>query len=375
MIRVAIQQRLFPAYRRAFFERLAASDCLTATLASGQPKATEGIVECSEPYPSFYTRVSNRYLLPGAASVVYQNGVVDWIEATDPDVLVVEANPRLISNRSLINWMHDRDRPVAGWGLGVIKHVGLRGLVQKPLYRSLMQSLDAAIGYGTSAKLAYQNLGLPANRTFVAKNAVSTVPDALPSLPSGVPPTLLFLGRITAPKGVERLIESCAQIGREEKLRLNVVGDGPERARCEKRAEQLGIDCRFYGHLTGEQLNSVILSSHILVMPGSGGLAIQEAIARGRPVVVGEADGTQADLVDSANGWLVDEKGLTETLRKALSERNNWQTLGRNSYQRARDGSDLNGMVSGFANAVCRIAELGVRYPSPDQGHCVETSS
>ena len=58
-------------------------------------------------------------------------------------------------------------------------------------------------------------------------------------------------------------------------------------------------------------------------MPGTGGLAAQQAMTYGLPLIVAKGDGTQDDLVRPENGWQVpagDQSGFSEALRLALSD-------------------------------------------------------
>ena len=71
-------------------------------------------------------------------------------------------------------------------------------------------------------------------------------------------------------------------------------------------------------------------------MPGLGGLAVQQAMAHALPVVVAEADGTQADLVRPDTGWMVpsgDVPVLRNTLIEALSDVARLRQMGAASYR------------------------------------------
>ncbi|MFN8426382.1 MAG: glycosyltransferase [Anaerolineales bacterium] len=60
-----------------------------------------------------------------------------------------------------------------------------------------------------------------------------------------------------------------------------------------------------------------------LSLPGTGGLAVQEAMSYGLPVIVAQGDGTQDDLVRKENGWQVppdDFDALVATMKDALSD-------------------------------------------------------
>ncbi len=47
----------------------------------------------------------------------------------------------------------------------------------------------------------------------------------------------------------------------------------------------------------GRNLDSYFSSADLFVLPGTGGLAVQEAMSHGLPVIMGQGDGTNDDLV------------------------------------------------------------------------------
>jgi glycosyltransferase involved in cell wall biosynthesis len=84
-------------------------------------------------------------------------------------------------------------------------------------------------------------------------------------------------------------------------------------------------------------------------------LAVQQAMAFGLPVMVAEADGTQADLVREKNGWLLpagNEAALTGRLVEALSDPAKLRQMGRESYRIVAEEINLEHMVEVFAQAV-----------------------
>ena len=119
----------------------------------------------------------------------------------------------------------------------------------------------------------------------------------------------VFVGRLDPVKGST----CCSRLGRARcAWPLAVIGDGPERARLEQLAAELGIADRvtFHGLLPHAQAMEVLARARLLcvpsVWPETFGIAIIEAYARGVPVLASRI-GAPAELVDPAStGALVE---------------------------------------------------------------------
>ena len=97
------------------------------------------------------------------------------------------------------------------------------------------------------------------------------------------------------------------------------------------------------------------MGADLFVLPGTGGLAVQQAMSYGLPVVVAEADGTQQDLVRPSNGWVVqpgDLTGLSSVLRVALSDVEHLRQLGAASYRIVSEEINLEVMVKVFLQSL-----------------------
>lgn len=132
---------------------------------------------------------------------------------------------------------------------------------------------------------------------------------------------LLFVGRLVYYKGLDVLLE--ALVGTQ--LQLVVVGDGPMRARWERRTAELQLleRVRFLGAIDDVALRAIYHASTALVLPSTAasetfGLVQLEAMACGKPVVAARASGGVASVhVEGETGLLV-PPGDARALRAAL---------------------------------------------------------
>ncbi len=142
------------------------------------------------------------------------------------------------------------------------------------------------------------------------------------------------------------------------KPRLVIVGDGPERQALKSLAAEIYPQAEFVGAKHGVELKPYFTEANLFVLPGTGGLAVQEAMSYGLPVIVAQGDGTQDDLVRPENGWQIPPgnfDALLNTMRDALSDAARLKRMGRRSVpdreggdQYRNDGRDLRNGVKRF---------------------------
>ena len=204
----------------------------------------------------------------------------------------------------------------------------------------------------------YAALGFDPQHIFVAPNAAAPRPThPLPSRPEDFPgkATVLFVGRLQARKRVDLLLRACAALSEELQPRLVVIGDGPERPALEALAKEAYPAAEFPGARHGAELAPYFSSADLFALPGTGGLAVQEAMSYGLPVIMGQGDGTNDDLVRPANGWQIPSdnlEALTGTLRQALSDAGRLRAMGAESYRIVAEEINLEKMVGAFVEAL-----------------------
>ena len=352
--RLAMQQRVLPNYRVPFFDLLASACDNGMSLFTGLPRLQEGITTTNQLQVANYQAGKNIHLLNGNAYLCYQMGLIPWLQRWNPDALIVEANPRYLSTPSAVRWMHQRKRPVIGWGLGSPPVSGFR----KQRRVSFINQFDAMLSYSQRGADEYATLGFPREKIFVAHNSVSAPPSFIPDHRSLTIDrfTILFVGRLQARKRVDSLLRACAQL--EERPRLVIAGDGPE---CEKLlalAKEIYPSAEFIGARHGAELKPYFMEADLFVLPGTGGLAIQEAMSYGLPVIVAQGDGTQDDLVRAENGWQVppdDFEALIAVMKDALSDVARLRRMGEESYRIVKEEINIEKMVDTFVTVLTQL--------------------
>lgn len=115
-------------------------------------------------------------------------------------------------------------------------------------------------------------------------------------------PLLLYVGRLSAEKGVDRLRDVLDAIPGAQ---LAIAGDGPFRPSLERHFA--GRPVVFPGYLRGEELARTYASADAFVFPSCSetlGLVLLEAMASGCPVVAARAGGIPEVVAEGDSGIL-----------------------------------------------------------------------
>ena len=343
--RLALQQRVLPSYRVPFFDLLAESCDNGMSLFAGLARPIE-MIASGQTRIAKLKQAENIHLFSGGLYLCHQKGIINWLEEWQPDSLIVEANPRNISTPSAVRWMHARGKRVIGWGLGAPKQSGI--------WARFIHQFDAMLTYSQRGAEEYAALGFPREKIFVAHNSVSPAPTSnLQPSTSNIQPTLLFVGRLQARKKLDSLLRACAEM--ESKPRLIIVGDGPERTALEALAKDVYPAAEFAGEKHGAEVKPYFAEADLFVLPGTGGLAIQEAMSYGLPVIVAKGDGTQDDLVREGNGWQInpeDYGALVAAMKNALSDIARLRKMGAESFRIVSEEINIQKMADVFVKAL-----------------------
>jgi len=143
--------------------------------------------------------------------------------------------------------------------------------------------------------------------------------------------TLIFVGRLTAAKGIEEALNALKEIVKTNKnVKLWVVGRGEENyvQKLKRMCIQLGIEKKvtFNGFISESRKFSLLARAHLLIHPSlkeGFGLTIPEAGFVGTPVVAYDSSGLRDIVKNGRNGVLVAEnspKSLANTAMQILSD-------------------------------------------------------
>ncbi len=229
-----------------------------------------------------------------------------------------------------------------------LDHYGL-GMLEGVLWELLkLGHNQAAINLCTSSAMVQELTDHGIERCDLWQRGVDTEtfrpelasPEMRWRLSGGRPeaPLLLYVGRLSAEKEIERIRPILEAI---PEARLALVGDGPYRAELEAHFE--GTQTRFIGYLQGEELGAAYASADAFLFPSRTetlGLVLLEAMAAGCPAIAANAGGIPDIVTDGVNGFLfdpTDEQGAIAATRRLLAnpeERERIRTAARAEAER-----------------------------------------
>ena len=170
---------------------------------------------------------------------------------------------------------------------------------------------------------------------------VHTIPlgvdiERLAAVPATAPPVdVLYTGRLLTHKRLDSLIRALAEVNRTRPgVRARVVGEGPERARLEALADEVGIAAQvdFRDFVSDDEVFQLMKAAKVFVLPSvreGFGLVVLEANACDTPVITVEHPGNAAaGLIDEGRTGLLcdaDDESLAKAIVTVLDDPGRFQ--------------------------------------------------
>ncbi len=301
--------------------------------------------------------------VPGAARVLHHDypftpGIVPALNDGRPDVVVVSGWSTFAA-QAAIAWCRVRGVPYL---LVVESHdegprAGWRRTVKDSVVPSVVANASGVLVTGTLARNSMVARGASADRVRVFANTVDVeefgdqasrllgrrpdLRDALGATPDDV--VVLSVARLAPEKGLDVLVRAIADAG-DERLLLVVAGEGTERARLEKLAEEAGVRLVLTGDVEWERVVELYVAADVFALLSERepwAVVVNEAAACGLPLVLSDRVGAAHDLLrDGENGTLVqagDVAGAAAALRELAADPERRRAQGARSREVAGD--------------------------------------
>jgi glycosyltransferase involved in cell wall biosynthesis len=191
-------------------------------------------------------------------------------------------------------------------------------------------------------KSKHVEMGMPEEKIEVVYHFYERLKEPPPAAPQG---HALFVGRLSAEKGVMHLLEAWKIMNRPDR-RLVVVGEGPELPRLKSHAEKSGLsNVSFPGFLPQEEQRQLWADAAFSIVPSIWyepfGMVVLEAWSHARAVVAHEIGALPELIEDGRTGLLAkpdDPARLAEAIAKAFDQPEWMSEMGNAGRERlARD--------------------------------------
>lgn len=185
-------------------------------------------------------------------------------------------------------------------------------------------------------------LQLPRMTTIYHGIVTNTAPKEVPA--GAAPTTFGFIGRLVSTKGVHILLQAAEQLAsRGYEFQLQIIGDGPQRAKLMHQAKALGLSDRvqFLGQVAEAELDRVVSGWAVVVMPSLGGevfgMVAAESMLRGKPLIVSDLGALVEVIGETGQSFPSgDATALAKCLERILLSPDGAVFQGQEAQKRAR---------------------------------------
>ena len=287
-----------------------------------------------------------------------------------PSVIVTEGGQNTINNIQIKWYSHLFGVPYIQWDLGkgyqdFGNSIGRK--IYMSVYKSIAKRAKLIYGYNSSSKKYFESLGIPSEKIVVLNNTADTptlkkvIANSSKELPEDMAKEydpnkkyIIFVGSLLPTKRIEDFAEIMTKLKGE--YTLLIVGSGQKE--YEQKLKELfkSIDCIFLGYKKPEELLPYYNISSFCILPGLGGLSINQAMAYGLPVLCTHADGAEEDVVrNDETGYIY--KGIDDAIRYIHSKTaEDWKRMGKNAAELMFGEFSLENECNRFIEGINRIA-------------------
>lgn len=376
MMKIILITPILQHYRLSFYEKLSES------FKEHQMIVFHGVKRIEDGRPGYIgeTKFVNKGFRESKLripfEIVYNWGMYSEVRKINPDIIIMQGITGNLSYRRIVSWAKKKKKKIiiwtCGWEPGRSK--GLLLSFKNMLVTSFFKKADYFLTYSEYASRYVLSMGIDKSIIETCYNGIET--DDLFKNSTDIirkskeirmeynlegQTSFLFVGGLIPEKKVDLLIDSFIELREKyDKIKLIIIGDGPlKRMVKEKLKANDDLNIIYLGRII-DGVDPYFAATDCFVLPGVGGLALNQAMFWGKPCIVSKADGTEDDLViEGVTGYRFKENDL-ESLVSAMDRRINEKrekidVMSENSRQLIQNKSNVNNMVSVFSNSINRI--------------------
>jgi glycosyltransferase involved in cell wall biosynthesis len=353
MRKLVIIQTVTPDYRAIFFKNIYNSLQGRFELYSGdsyfEPTVTSHKTIKRK-------RVKNIFLFN--RKLLFQIGI--WHLVFKNDVIVLELNPRIISNWIFffVRWVFNKE--TYSWG-----HAwGRKGINSRTDFlRNFMRKLsNGVIVYTNEQKAELQNK-MPQKKIISAPNSLFSRSEMTLSEDEGIRENIISVCRLVPKKKILFLVKSFMK--GIEKLPINtnliIVGDGDEKGKIEKfvNDHRLTDRVKLLGHISDyNQLKELYSRAYFSVSSGYIGLSVTQSFGFGVPMLVSKDENHSPEIeavIAGKNAVFFKTDDKEDFIRKTVKvfeECNYWNKERKNILELCKENYSSEAMAKVFIDLV-----------------------
>jgi len=290
-------------------------------------------------YPFNFHILENYEKKVGPYKLRWQRNYFMELKEFNPDIVIVLGQSGFISNWVIMLWAKLRNKKIIIWACGwdSQKNKSLALLFKNFISKRYFNFADLILLYSTTAKKKFEKMDIKSHMEVcfngIELDYYDNSMDKIERFAKEIKDeyaenkiTFLYVGGILKEKRVDLLVKSYQKIqeARLKDSQLWIIGDGPELNNIKKYVANNNIkDVVFFGRIV-DGVDSYFSAADFFVLPGIGGLALNQALYWNNICICADADGTENDLViPNITGYRFnngDVNSLYTMMKKAIDE-------------------------------------------------------
>lgn len=350
-MRLIIIQTVAPDYRGLFFERIKEVLGDNFELYAGDESFETTIQTKSK----IYKKVKNHFLLN--RRFLLQSKI--WHLLLKNDVLVLEMNPRIISN-----WIFLLIRKLFGKKTILWGHAWPRNgqNSKSDRLRNLMRKLASKIIVYTNQQKKELQVKMPNKQILSAPNAVYRI-ENMKTIMHHHQVNLIYVGRLVPSKKVFFMVKAFhnALSALPKEAKLLIVGDGEEKEKLDDYINKHKLNKRIilFGHI-GEylKLQALYNDSIFSISPGYVGLSITQSFGFGVPMLISKNENHSPEIeavTEYENALFFETDNVddfTNKLKNIYTNLEHWKNKRKKIVSFCKESYSTEAMANVFINLI-----------------------
>lgn len=281
-----------------------------------------------------------------------------------PNLVITEGGQNTINNLQI--WLYCKlfRKNYIQWDLGRGYKEFESSFARKvymSMYRKVANDASLIFGYNSSSQKYFMSLGINQDKIRVLNNTVDTISIKKTielnklDIPTDIEYDdskiyIIFVGALLPTKNIENLSAILRQL--DPKYFLLIIGSGDNEYVNLLKQNFKGTNHIFLGHKPQSELTPYYKIASFSILPGLGGLTINQAMAFGVPVLCNKADGAELDIIkNDVNGLVYDSIPQVVNYIKTKNK-SDWQEMGKKAHETLYSEFSIERMTDHFLEGI-----------------------